>query len=227
MARCPCGRAPTIATGLRPPAAATPNGYTIPNGYNGAVPATPDPIVELPDQDAWSVWLEQHGESSSGVWLQIAKKGAPRSTVTHAQALETAICHGWIDAQRKGLDQHFFLQRFTPRTARSKWSQVNRDKAERLITEGRMRPAGLRAVQAAQADGRWDDAYPAQSQAPVPEDLQEALDAHPEAKAFFDTLTGSRRYAFLFRLHHVKHPERRRQRIARYIELLSARQTLN
>src|SRR5436305_7326488 len=94
-----------------------------PNGYNGHVPATQDPTVELPDEDAWSAWLEEHGESSSGVWLQIAKKGAPRATLTHAQALDIAICHGWIDAQRKGLDEHFFLQRFTPRTARSKWSQ--------------------------------------------------------------------------------------------------------
>jgi uncharacterized protein YdeI (YjbR/CyaY-like superfamily) len=189
--------------------------------------ATEEPIVELPDQQAWSEWLEEHGESASGVWLKIAKKGAPRTTVNHPQALETAICHGWIDARRNRLDEHFFLQRFTPRGPRSKWSQVNREKAEQLIAEGRMRSAGLRAVQAAQADGRWDDAYPAQSQAPVPEDLQAALDAQPQAKAFFETLTGTRRYAFLYRLHHVKEPQRRQQRIAHYIELLSARQTLN
>ena len=191
------------------------------------MPAPEEPIIELPDQQAWSDWLEGHGGNASGVWLKIAKKGAPRATISHAQALEIAICHGWIDARRNRLDGDFFLQRFTPRSPRSKWSQVNRDKAEQLIAEGRMRPAGLRAVQAAQADGRWDDAYPAQSQAPVPEDLQEALDAHPEARAFFDTLTGSRRYAFLYRLHHVKQAERRQQRIAHYIELLSVRQTLN
>jgi uncharacterized protein YdeI (YjbR/CyaY-like superfamily) len=186
-----------------------------------------EPIVELADQQAWSEWLEEHGESASGVWLKIAKKGAPRTTVDHPQALEAAICHGWIDARRNRLDDHFFLQRFTPRGTRSKWSQVNRDTAERLIAQGRMRPAGLRAVQAAQADGRWEDAYPAQSQAAVPDDLQAALDAHPDAKAFFATLTGSRRYAFLYRLHHVKRPDRRQQRIAHYIELLSQRRTLN
>ena len=185
------------------------------------------PILEFPDRAAWDAWLAVHHDDSAGVWLKTAKKGAPTATVTHPEALEEAIRYGWIDGQRRGHDEHFFLQRFTPRGPRSKWSQVNRQKATELIEQGRMHPAGLAKVRAAQSDGRWEKAYAPQSAATVPPDFQQALDSHPEAKAFFETLTGARRYAFLYRLHHVSKPEARAKRIADYIALLNEGKTLH
>jgi uncharacterized protein YdeI (YjbR/CyaY-like superfamily) len=156
----------------------------------------------------------------------LAKKGSPEPTVTQAEAIEEAVCFGWIDGQIRGHDENFYLQRFTPRRPRSKWSAINRERARRLIAEGRMKPAGLREYQAAEADGRLDDAYPAQSAAIVPRDFQAALRNNAQAREFFETLTGSTRYAFLYRLHHVKDAQRRAARIAKYIELLSERRTL-
>jgi uncharacterized protein YdeI (YjbR/CyaY-like superfamily) len=184
------------------------------------------PILECRDRDAWERWLGSHHASAPGVWLKLAKKGSPTPTVTQAEALEEAICFGWIDGQVGRLDEHFYLQRFTPRRPRSKWSAINRERAEALITQGRMKPSGLREYQAAQADGRLDDAYEPQSRATVPDDFQAALDEHPAAREFFLTLTGSSRYAFLYRLHHVKDPERRAKRIADYIARLSQGRTL-
>jgi uncharacterized protein YdeI (YjbR/CyaY-like superfamily) len=185
------------------------------------------PVVELPDRGAWERWLDEHHGSAAGVWLKLAKKGAPTQTVTQGEALEEAICFGWIDGQVRGHDQHFYLQRFTPRRPRSKWSAVNRERGERLIAEGRMKPAGLREFSAAEADGRLADAYEPQSRATVPPDFQTALDSHPTALEFFLTLTGSDRYAFLYRLHHVKDPGRRAKRIAGYIERLGQHRTLD
>jgi uncharacterized protein YdeI (YjbR/CyaY-like superfamily) len=185
------------------------------------------PIVELLDQPAWRRWLELNHASPDGVWLKFAKKGSPARTVTYGEAVEEALCFGWIDGQARGYDEHFYLQRFTPRRSRSKWSQINREKAERLIADGRMHAAGVAQVEAAKADGRWEGAYPAQSQARVPEDLRRALAANPAAAEFFETLTGSARYAFLYRLHNVHKPEARAKRIASYIELLSERRTLD
>jgi uncharacterized protein YdeI (YjbR/CyaY-like superfamily) len=184
------------------------------------------PIIEARDQDAWRTWLQAHHGSQEAVWLKLAKKSSPRPTVTQPEAIEEALCHGWIDGQVRSHDEHHYLQRFTPRRARSKWSQINREKAERLIAEGRMHHAGLAQVDAAKADGRWEEAYPAQSQAQVPEDFARALDASPAAGAFFATLTGSTRYAFLYRLHHVRKPDARAKRIAKYVELLSSGRTL-
>jgi uncharacterized protein YdeI (YjbR/CyaY-like superfamily) len=161
------------------------------------------------------------------VWLKLAKKSSPEPSVTQPDAIEEALCFGWIDGQSRSYDEHYYLQRFTPRRARSKWSQINREKAQRLIADGRMHPAGLAQVEAARADGRWEAAYPAQSQAQVPEDFQRALDQHPGAKRFFETLTGSTRYAFLYRLHNVRKPEARAKRIAMYIERLSESKTLD
>jgi uncharacterized protein YdeI (YjbR/CyaY-like superfamily) len=184
-------------------------------------------VREFADQAAWESWLSEHHGDSAGVWLRIAKKAAPVTTVHYPEVLDVAICHGWIDGQRKPLDDTYFLQRFTPRGPRSKWSQVNREKALALIAAGRMRPSGRAQVEAAQADGRWDAAYAPQSQATVPDDFQQALDQNPRARDFFATLTGSRRYAFLYRLHNVRSPERRAQRIADYIVRLSEGRTLN
>jgi uncharacterized protein YdeI (YjbR/CyaY-like superfamily) len=188
--------------------------------------ADEEPIIAFDDVAAWERWLHEHHDSASGVWMKIAKKGAPATTANHPDALDSAICFGWIDARRRAFDEQFFLQRFTPRGPRSRWSQINCAKAEKLIAEGRMQPPGLAEVEKAKADGRWEAAYPAQSQATVPEDFQAALDAHPEARAFFETLTGSNRYSFLHRLHHVRRQEYRDRRIASYIELLSEGRTL-
>jgi uncharacterized protein YdeI (YjbR/CyaY-like superfamily) len=175
----------------------------------------------------WEAWLEDHHATSAGVWLKIAKKRAAVTTVAYPEVLDAAICFGWIDARRQGYDETFFLQRFTPRGPRSIWSQLNRTKATTLIEAGRMRAAGLAQVRAAQGDGRWDAAYEPQSRASVPPDFQRALDQNPAAREFFATLTGADRYAFLFRLHHVKTPAARERRIAQYIETLSAGRTLN
>lgn len=184
-------------------------------------------IVECPDDASWERWLEQHHADASDAWVKIAKKGSGVPSVHYPEVLDTAICFGWIDAVRRPLDETYFLQRFAPRRPRSKWSQVNRDKAQALIAVGRMRPAGHAEVRAAQADGRWDAAYPPQSQVAVPEDFQRALDAEPAALEFFATLKGQRRYAFLYRLHNVKTPSARDRRIASYIELLREGRTLN
>jgi uncharacterized protein YdeI (YjbR/CyaY-like superfamily) len=185
------------------------------------------PTIECSDPKAWEQWLDRNHDSSRGVWLKIAKKGAPASTVDHAQALEGAIRYGWIDGQKRGYDDRYWLQRFTPRGPRSKWSQVNRDTALELIAQKRMKPAGLAQFEAAKSDGRLDDAYEPQSRATVPEDLQRALDANAAAAEFFATLTSVNRYAFLYRLHHVKKPDARAKRIAMYIEMLREGKTFH
>jgi uncharacterized protein YdeI (YjbR/CyaY-like superfamily) len=185
------------------------------------------PILELPDRAAWERWLDAHHDSCTGVWLKLAKKASPIQTVTQAEALEEAMCFGWIDGQVGRHDEHFYRQRFTPRRPRSKWSAINRDRAEHLIAEGRMKPPGLREYEAARADGRLADAYEPQSRATVPPDFRTALDEHPPARDFFASLTGSDRYAFLYRLHHVKDPRRRAKRITDYVERLSQGRTLS
>jgi uncharacterized protein YdeI (YjbR/CyaY-like superfamily) len=156
----------------------------------------------------------------------MGKRGTSATTVSHAEALEVAICFGWIDGQLRRMDETYYVQRFTPRGPRSRWSRVNREAAQALIAAGRMRDSGQAHVASAQADGRWDAAYEPSSRATEPDDLRQALDAEPAARAFFDTLTGRRRYAFLYRLHHVKTPQARQRRIATYIELLREGRTL-
>jgi len=185
------------------------------------------PLIELPDRDAWEAWLEQRHQSSPGVWLKLAKKGAPRATVTQAEAIEAALCFGWIDGQVGRVDESFYRQRFTPRRPRSKWSQINCRKALDLIDRGLMRPAGLEQVRRAQEDGRWEAAYEPQSTATVPPDFAAALAANPDAEAFFATLTGLRRYAFLYRIQDAKRPETRARRIERFVGLLAEGRTLN
>ncbi|MFL5860794.1 MAG: YdeI/OmpD-associated family protein [Solirubrobacteraceae bacterium] len=196
-----------------------------------AKPTAPTPddlnVVECPDDRHWERWLEQHHAEAADAWVKIAKKGSGVTTVRYPEVLDTAICFGWIDAQRRPLDETYFLQRFTPRGPRSRWSQVNRDKAQSLIAAGRMRPAGRAQIENARADGRWDAAYEPQSRASVPDDFQRALDADPAARQFFAGLKGQKRYAFLFRLHHVKTQKARDRRIASYIELLREGRTLN
>ncbi len=170
---------------------------------------------------AWETWLRQHHAEADGVWLRIAKAGAPTPTVTYLEAIEVALCHGWIDGQKKALDGHHWLQRFTPRRARSIWSKINRSKALALIEAGRMQPAGQREVDRARADGRWDDAYDGARTSTVPADLQAAFDAAPPARDFFATLDGANRYAVLWRLQTAKKAETRAKRIAQFVEMLA------
>lgn len=185
------------------------------------------PVIPFASQADWERWLEEHHQSSVGLWLQIAKKAAGIPTVTYAEALEVALCFGWIDGQKAAYDDAYFLQRFTPRRARSKWSKINVDKVERLTAEGRMRPAGLVEVERAQADGRWAAAYGGSATITVPPDLQEALDANPTAKAFFETLSRGNRYAVLYRVYDAKKPETRARRIAMCVEMLARGETFH
>ena len=185
------------------------------------------PILPFASAAALEAWLEEQHASAPGVWLQIAKKGTGIATVTYAEALEVALCFGWIDGQKRGFDERFFLQRFTPRRRGSRWSKTNTEHVARLAEEGRMRPAGLAAVEAAKADGRWEAAYEAASRATVPDDLQAALAADPAAAAFFATLTGANRYAVLYRIQSVKRPETRARKIAEYVAMLARGETLH
>jgi uncharacterized protein YdeI (YjbR/CyaY-like superfamily) len=171
------------------------------------------PILAFPSQDAWEEWLGSHHGDAPGVWLKIAKKGAGIESVSHPEALEGALCFGWIDGQRRALDDRYFLQRFTPRGPRSRWSQINRESATRLMEAGRMRPA--------RADGRWDAAYAPQRTATVPDDLRRALDANPPAAEAFETLDSQNRYAILYRVGDAKRPETRARRIAKFVAMLA------
>jgi uncharacterized protein YdeI (YjbR/CyaY-like superfamily) len=172
-------------------------------------------------------WIDEHGEESDGIWLKFAKKDSGIESVVYAEAVEIALSHGWIDGQAKRLDDHHYLQRFTPRRPRSKWSKINREKAERLIAEGRMRAGGLREIERAKEDGRWEDAYDSPSTATVPDDFQAALDAEPAAAEFFASLGSTKRYSFLYRITDAKRPETRAKRIAEYVELLARGETLS
>ena len=183
--------------------------------------------LRLDGAQAWSDWLAKHNGTSKGVWLVFGKKGSGLSTPTYAEALETALCFGWIDGQKGARDAKTWAQRFTPRGPRSIWSQINVRKAEALVASGRMQPAGLAAMAAAQQDGRWAKAYASQRGIEVPDDLQHALDAAPRAKAFFGTLDSANRYAVLFRVHQAKRPETRRDRIARFVAMLARHEKLH
>jgi uncharacterized protein YdeI (YjbR/CyaY-like superfamily) len=175
----------------------------------------------------WEAWLAEHHASAGGLWIKIAKKASGIPTVTHAEALDTALCFGWIDGQRDKLDADYFLQRFTPRRPRSNWSKVNCGKVEALVAAGRMQPAGLAEVERAQADGRWDAAYEPASSATVPDDLRRALDANPAAADFFATLRGSNRYAVLYRIQAAKRPETRARRIETFVAMLARGETFH
>ena len=179
-----------------------------------------DPVIPFESQAAWEAWLAEHHATANGVWVKIAKKASGIPTVTHAEALEAALCYGWIDGQRNRFDDRWFIQRFTPRRSRSKWSKINRAHAEQLISQGRMQPAGLREVERARADGRWDAAYDAPSVATVPDDLQRALDESPAAAAFFATLDGRNRFAILYQVQDAKRPETRARRIEKFVAML-------
>ncbi|VWC78626.1 YdeI/OmpD-associated family protein [Burkholderia contaminans] len=178
-------------------------------------------------QAEWENWLEQNGTTSTGAWLRLAKKGTGQRTVTYEQALESALCHGWIDGQKRTESEQYWLQRFTPRSAKSIWSKLNTDRAEALIAAGRMRPPGLCEIEKARKDGRWQAAYTSASNSIVPDDLQAALDANPEARKFFATLNSRNRYAILFRIQNAKKPETRARKIGEFIDMLNRSETIH
>lgn len=176
---------------------------------------------------AWAEWLEQNHRESPGVWLRFAKKGSDVQSVTYAEALEVALCYGWIDSQKKAFDAATFLQKFQPRAARSLWSKINRTKATELITTGAMRPAGLDAVEKAKQNGQWEQAYDSPAGAVVPPDFAAALQHHPQAGAFFETLNKANRYAVLWRIQTAKKPETRARKIEQMIAMLERGEKLH
>jgi uncharacterized protein YdeI (YjbR/CyaY-like superfamily) len=172
-------------------------------------------------------WLARHHREAAGVWVKIAKKGTGHESVTYAEFLDEALCVGWIDGQKRSYDDEWFLQRFTPRTARSPWSRRNTEHVARLTEQGRMLPAGQAAVDSARADGRWDAAYAGPATIEVPPDLQTALDGEPAAKAFFATLTSQDRFAILYRIGAVKRAATRERKIEQYVAMLARGETLH
>jgi uncharacterized protein YdeI (YjbR/CyaY-like superfamily) len=179
------------------------------------------PVRSFRDAPAFERWLDRNHDRSPGLWIKVAKRDSGIASVTHAQALDVALCYGWIDGQRRALDATHFLQRFTPRRPRSMWSKINRDKVAQLTASGRMHPAGRREVERAQADGRWDAAYAGQRTATVPDELQRLLDRDKRARAFFEGLDSRNRYAFIWRVQEAKKPETRVRRAEKFVEMLA------
>ena len=178
------------------------------------------PIILFASGAELEAWLEAEHAESEGIWLKIAKKGSGVGSVSYAEAVELGLCFGWIDGQGKRLDDRHYLQRFTPRRPRSKWSRLNRDRAEALVAAGRMRPSGLATVEAARADGRWDAAYEPPSTAEVPPDLERELARDRSAREAFEALDGANRYAIIYRLNEAKRPETRERRLQKFVEML-------
>lgn len=185
------------------------------------------PVAHFARLEDWESWLEQNHAQVPGVWLKIAKKGSGKDSVTYDQALEAALCFGWIDGQKAAHDEHYWLQRFTARKPASRWSKINTEKATKLIADGSMRAAGLEQVQAAKQDGRWQSAYAGQRTMEVPEDLRLALSDNPRAQAFFTELSSANRYAILYRVGEAKRAQTRAQRIERYVAMLAKGETLH
>ena len=191
-------------------------------------PFEPDlPVHAFRDEGAFERWLSRNHDRSKGIWIRVAKRDSGIASVTHAEALEVALCYGWIDGQRRALDATHFLQRFTPRRPKSMWSQINREKAARLVGTGRMQPPGLREIERARADGRWDAAYAGQRSATVPEELQRLLDRNKKARAFFETLDSRNRYAFIWRVQEAKKPETRVRRAEQFVAMLAKGEVLH
>jgi uncharacterized protein YdeI (YjbR/CyaY-like superfamily) len=179
------------------------------------------PLKEFKTARSFETWLSKNHAKAPGIRVRFAKKSSGLKSITFAEALDIALCYGWIDGQGKGLDDQWYSNRFTPRRARSTWSKVNRENVARLIAEGRMQPAGQAEIDRAKADGRWDAAYDPPSKATVPDDLAKALKASPKAKRFFDTLDSRNRYAILHRVQTAKKQETRAKRIATFVEMLA------
>jgi uncharacterized protein YdeI (YjbR/CyaY-like superfamily) len=185
------------------------------------MPSDQQPVMVFESTEAWEEWLAAHHADSPGLWLKIAKKGSAGQSVSYSDALDVALCYGWIDGQKGRHDDDYWLQRFTPRKPGGNWSKINTERAAALIASSRMRPAGLREIEQAQADGRWERAYQSQSRITVPDDLASALEANPRAREFFATLDGTNRYAVLYRITSAKRPETRAKRIDTFVAMLS------
>jgi uncharacterized protein YdeI (YjbR/CyaY-like superfamily) len=190
--------------------------------------SAPDlPIRSFSSAADWSAWLDAEHAISGGCWLKIAKKSAAEPTVSYAEALEVALCFGWIDGQKRSFDEDHWLQRFTPRKPGSRWSKINAAKADALMAAGRMRPAGQREVDAARTDGRWDAAYEGQRASTVPDDLRQALAANPAAAEFFNMISSVNRYAIVYRIGSVKRAETRARKVAQYVQMLAEHKTIH
>jgi len=185
------------------------------------------PVLAFKSQEAFEVWLGSRPAGGSGLWLKIAKKSSGIASVSRDEAVDAALCHGWIDGQLDSFDDRYWLIRFTPRQSTSIWSEKNRARALELVALGRMRPAGLSEIERARKDGRWEKAYAGQSTAQVPDDLMRALSKSKKAKAFFETLDSKNRYAILYRVHNAKKPETRSARIEKFVAMLLQGETIH
>lgn len=185
------------------------------------------PTISFATQQDWELWLKERHADAKGLWLKLAKKNTGIPSLSYAEALEVALCYGWIDGQKAAFDDQYWLQKFTPRGPKSIWSKVNCDKAAALLAEGRMQPAGMQQMEQAKADGRWEAAYESQSKITVPADLQSELDKNQPAQEFFNTLNSANRYAILFRIQTAKRPETRAARIQKFIEMLAQQQKIH
>ena len=183
------------------------------------------PVLPFDSKKKFADWLAKNHDKSAGLWLKIAKKATGIPTVTYAEALDVALCYGWIDGQKGSFDDQYFLQKFTPRRPKSIWSKINVEKVEGLIANGEMKPAGLKAVEAAKQDGRWAAAYSSQRTMTVPADFRSALSKNKKANTFFESLTGAKRYSFLFRIETAKKAETREKRIRQFVEMLEKGET--
>lgn len=191
------------------------------------MPSPELPVLAFRDAEAFETWLADQPELAAGAWLTFGKPGAPEATLSKSDAIDSALAHGWIDGQLGRVDEHYYKIRFTPRKARSAWSQMNRERVERLIAEGRMKPEGLAEVMRAKADGRWDAAYAPQGRATPDADLLAALDSRPDARRFFDSLDAANRFAVLYRVHQARGPERRAAKIAEIVARLASREAFH
>jgi uncharacterized protein YdeI (YjbR/CyaY-like superfamily) len=191
------------------------------------VPPSDLPLLAFPHTEAFETWLADQPKAAAGAWLRFGKPGAPEVTLSKSDAIDTALAYGWIDGQLGRVDEHYYKIRFTPRKDRSAWSQVNRERVERLIADGRMKPEGLAQVTRAKADGRWDAAYAPQGRAAPDPDLLAALDEQPGARRFFDSLDAANRYAVLYRVHQAKGPEKRAAKIAEIVARLASREAFH
>jgi uncharacterized protein YdeI (YjbR/CyaY-like superfamily) len=191
------------------------------------LPGTDSTVKLFKSKADWSAWLEKNHRKSAGLWLRMAKKDSGLRSVSYKEALEVALCHGWIDGQKRPENERTWLQRFVPRSTRSIWSKINREKVVALISSGEMKAAGLEAIENAKKNGRWDAAYDSPSGATVPADFQKALDAHPRAAGFFKTLDRANRYAVLWRIQTVKKAETRARKIEQFIDMLAKKEKLH
>ena len=189
--------------------------------------ATELPTLPFASKKKWADWLAKQHDKSTGVWLKLGKKGTGISSVTYEEALDIALCYGWIDGQKKGFDDQYWLQKFTPRGKKSIWSKINTEKAENLIASGEMKPAGLKTIEAAKQDGRWKAAYHSQKTMEVPEDFLSALEKNKKAKDFFATLKSAQRYSIMFRIQTAKKAETREKRIRQFVEMLERGETFH